>query len=144
MVSAVEKLPEASATADVESADAFRGVEFVAGERKQIDTQCVDVDGDFSGRLDSVGVEINFVFLGDAADFFERLNCAQLVVGLHDGDENGFGANSLADGPGIDLAFLIDWQVSDVCPLLFQGLAGVKDGFVFDSGGDQMGRRMGN
>jgi hypothetical protein len=36
VMSAIEKLAETSSTADVESADAFGGVEFMSGERKQI------------------------------------------------------------------------------------------------------------
>ncbi len=43
-------------------------------------------------------MEINFVFVGDAADFFERLDGAEFVVGVHHGDENGFGADGVADG----------------------------------------------
>jgi hypothetical protein len=36
VMSAIEKLAQASSRANVQSADAFGGVEFVAGERKQI------------------------------------------------------------------------------------------------------------
>ena len=50
----------------------------------------VDVDGNFAGGLHCVGVEIDVGVFGDAADFFERLDGAELVVGVNDGDQNGF------------------------------------------------------
>src|SRR5216684_3947103 len=47
----------------------------------------------FSRRLHGVGVEVNVGLFGDAADFFEWLDGAELVVGVHDGDKNGFRAD---------------------------------------------------
>ena len=139
VMATVKKLADACAAANVESADAFGPVEFVAGEREQIDVQRVHVEGKFSGGLDSVGVEINFVFFGDAADFFERLDGPQLVVGVHHGEKDGFGADRSSDSFGIDAAFAIDAQIGDADPLFFGGLARVQDGFVFDGGGDDVG-----
>ena len=70
-------------------------------------------------------MEVDFVFLADAADFCEWLDRAELVVGLHDGDERGLGADGSADGVGIYEAFSIDGQISDFDTLLFKSLAGV-------------------
>ena len=95
-MAAVEKLAQARAAANVERADALGRVEFVAGEGEQIDLQRVHVERNFPGGLHGVGVEIDVGFGGDAADFFERLDGAELVVGVHDGDENGFGADGVA------------------------------------------------
>ncbi len=43
--------------------------------------------------MHGVGVEIDIGLFRDAADFFERLNGAELVVGVHDGDEVSFRAD---------------------------------------------------
>ena len=59
----------------------------MAGEREQIELACFHIDGNFSGGLHGVGVEVNFGFRGDAADFLERLNGAEFVVGVHHGDQ---------------------------------------------------------
>ena len=63
MMAAIEKLAQASAAADVESADAFGGVELVAGKRKKVDVLSDYIDGDFATGLDGVRVEIDFVFV---------------------------------------------------------------------------------
>ena len=59
----------------------------MAGKRQQIHVERIHVDGNFSGGLHRVRVEINFVLLGDAADFFERLHGTEFIVGVHHGDQ---------------------------------------------------------
>ena len=138
VMAAIEKFAEARAAFDEECANAFGGVELVAGEREQIELQGFDVDGNFSRGLYGVGVEVDVGFGSDAADFGERLDSAEFVVGVHHGDENGFGAKGAAEFVEVDQAFAIDRKVGDGDALLFEGLAGVEDRFVFDGGGDYM------
>ena len=76
-------------------------------------------------------MEIDVGFLGDAPDFFERLNRAELVVGVHDGDKRGFRAQSAAKITEVDQAVSVDAQVGDGGTFFFEGLAGVENGFVF-------------
>ncbi len=54
--------------------------------------------------LNRVGVKINVRLESDAADFRDGLDGAELVVRVHHGDENGFGANRTANVFGIDNA----------------------------------------
>jgi len=42
--------------------------------------------GIFPGGLHGVGMKINGGFLSDAADFFDRLDGTEFIVGMHDGD----------------------------------------------------------
>src|SRR5713101_2669115 len=86
MMAAVEKLAEMGATANVESADALWGVKLVAGNGEKVDAESVHVNGKLSGGLNGVGVEIDIRFFGDVADFLERLDGSELIVGVHDGD----------------------------------------------------------
>jgi len=67
-MSAVEKLPQTSAAADVQGANAFGRINFVAGQGKKIESKRVDVDGDFAGGLHGIGGEIDVGLCGDAAD----------------------------------------------------------------------------
>jgi len=92
-----EKLAEAGAAFDEQSADAFGRVELVAGDRKKIELQGFDVDGNFSSGLHGVGVEVDVGFGGDAPNLGERLDGAEFVVGMHHGNENGFGAKGVAE-----------------------------------------------
>ena len=138
VMSAIEKLAEARAVFDEESANAFGGVELVAGEREQIKLQGFDVEGNFSNGLNSIGVEVDVSFGGNFPDLGERLDGAEFVVRVHHGDENGFGAKGAAEFVEIDEALATDGEISDGDVLLLESLAGVEDGFVFDGGGDYM------
>src|SRR6478672_3016872 len=108
MVAAVEKLAQASAASDVESARSFGCVELVAGDGQKIDVEHVDVEWNFSGRLYGVDVKKDIVLRCDLADLFERLDGAQFVVGVHDGDECGLRSNGIANGFWIYQAVLVD------------------------------------
>ena len=141
MMAAVEKLLDFCAGADVESADAFGAVEFVRGKREQVGVESADVDGNFSCGLDSVGVKWNFVFFRDAANFGERLDDAELVVGVHHGDKRGFGAKRGAETGGINEAFATHGELSNSGSLLFNGLTGVQNRFMFDDGANDVRRK---
>lgn len=68
----VDQIGKRDAFADKQRAHAFRPVEFVRGERKQVDVLLLDVDRQCAGRLYSIGVEQNAVLLADGADFRNR------------------------------------------------------------------------
>ena len=90
VVAAVKQRPQACSAANVKRADALRPVQFVAGKRKQIELELVHINWNFPRGLHGVGVEINVAFFGDPANFLERLNRTELVVGVHDGDKHSF------------------------------------------------------
>ena len=75
----------------VEHADALGAVEFVAGEGQHVDVLLLDVDGQMSRRLHGVGVEQDALLPADRADLRNGLDGADLVVGVHDGDQAGVG-----------------------------------------------------
>ncbi len=92
-MSAVEKLAQTGSATNVQRANALGRIQFMSGEREQVHLERLDVDGNFTCGLHSVGVKVDVGFFGEAADFFERLDRAELIVGVHDGDENGFRAD---------------------------------------------------
>ena len=96
MVTAIEELAHASATLDEEGANALGCVEFVAGEGKQVELEGLYVDRYLSDGLHRVGVEVDVGVRSDAANFRKRLNGAEFVVGVHDGDEDGVWAYGIA------------------------------------------------
>src|SRR5260370_10265260 len=105
VMSAIEKLPQARSTADIQGADSLWRIEFVPGNGEEINSQSVDVDRDFPRGLYGVGVEVDVGFLGDAADFFDRLDGAELVVGVHDGGQKGFRPDGAGQILEINLSF---------------------------------------
>ena len=76
------------AATHVERAYTLRAVHLVRGDRHDVDFQRVDVERNLARRLHRVGVEEDPLFLGDGADFGDRLDDADLVVRRHDRDED--------------------------------------------------------
>jgi len=138
VVATIEKLLQARAAANVERADSFGAVEFVRGSGKKIDAESFYVEGNFSGGLYSVGVEIDVALCGELSNFGERLHGAEFVVGVHDGDERGVRTKGFFDLVDGDDALGIYGEVGDGDAVFFKGLAGVEDGFVFDVGCDDV------
>ncbi len=86
-------------------------------------------------------MEEDVILRGDFADFFQRLNDAELIVGVHDGDQGGLRTNGIADGFGIDEAVFVDGEISHfdgAAGIFFQELTGIENGFVFDLSGDDV------
>src|SRR5262249_55023242 len=135
VVPAVEQLLNASASANVQGADALGAIYFVCGERKEIDAKHIYIDRDFAGGLYCVCVEANISFSGDSPDFSERLNRAELVVGVHDADQNGLRANCGANGGRIHKTTAVHRKIGNGDALLFESLTGVENRFVFDGSG---------
>jgi len=93
---AVQELAQTRAAAHVQGTDALRGIQLVTGDGEEIESHSVDINGNFAGGLNRVGVEVDVGLFGDPADFRERLDGAKLIVGVHDGDENCFRVDSAA------------------------------------------------
>lgn len=122
---------EVDALADVEHADALRGVQLVAGDCVEIDV--LEIDGDFAGGLDAIGMEERAGGVRDFGHRFDVLDGAELVVGVHDGDERGVGADGVPDSSGRDEAVRVGFDDGDV-----EIAAGGEDGGVLNVRGDDV------
>src|SRR5713226_10659250 len=131
---AVQKSAQTGAATDIQGADSLGRIQFVTGNRKQINSQYIHVDRNFARGLHGVGVEVDVGFGSDAADFFERLDGTELIVGVHDGDENCFRPDGAAQLLEVDQSLAIVRQIGDANAFFFESLASVEDGFVFDGG----------
>ena len=133
---------EWGAGADVEGAGAAGAVELVGGEGEEVYAECVDVNAEVGDGLDGVGVDegagvFGADLLGDGGDVVE---CADLVVGVHDGDEDGVWSDGGGDIGGVDAAVGGGGDEGDVGEgVALELLDGVEDGVVFDGGGDEVG-----
>ena len=96
---AVQHRLQCDAVADVQRADAFGGVHLVPGDRQQIDLQLIDLRADLADRLRGVGVQRNLVLVADGGDLPQRLDRADLVVGVHDADQQRIGPDGRAARP---------------------------------------------
>ena len=73
------------------------------------------------------------------ADLGDGLHRADLVVGVHHGDQTGLRGDGLLHLLGGHHAVLMDVQKGDGEALLLQGLQGVENGVVLEGGGDDVG-----
>ncbi len=98
LVAADHERPEGRAAAHEEDADALGGVQLVAGEGEQIDVGQgpPEVEGKLADRLRGVGVEDDrrVGLLGEARQLLDGEDHAGLVVGVHDGREQGVRAGA--------------------------------------------------
>ena len=120
-----------------EDADALRGVHFVAGEGEEVDVAEVggEVEGDFGGGLGGVGVEEDGGVggLDDSGEVGDGEHDAGFVVGVHDGDEEGFAGAQGADEVGAgEVAVGVDGDDGDVIAAALEFAGGFEDGRVFD------------
>jgi len=125
--------------ADVESADAFRTVDFVGAHRQQVDVHRVDVDRQHADALRGVGVEEDLALPSQRADLGDRLHRADLVVDVHDRDQHRVVADRVRHLLRIETAGGVDRQVGHFGePGALQGFAAIEHCLVLGSGGNDV------
>ena len=60
----------------------------MAGNRKEIDSESVYIGVNFADGLCGIGVEEDAMLMGDAGAILDRLDGADLIVGMHDADKH--------------------------------------------------------
>src|SRR5690606_32381257 len=121
--------------ADVQRADTFRAVGLVRREGHQVDLELLQVDLDLAGRLGGIDVEQHTAGAGQLTDGGDVVDGADLVVDVHDRDQDGVVAQRrLEHGRGDD-AVVDVLEVSDIDALALVLASGVQDRLVYDLGG---------
>ena len=128
---AVDQVRQGDPFADIERADALRGVKLVAGKREHVDVFVLDVDRDVADRLHRVGVEQDAVLFADRTDLGDGLDRTDLIVRVHDGHERRLVRDRSFQLFRDDDPVFMHVQISDREALFFQSRAGVEHGVVF-------------
>ena len=134
----VDQVGEQNALAAVQCANALGAVELVGGEAQHIDVLRLHIDGDVTYRLDSVGMEQHALFLTNGADLSDGQHRADLIIGVHAGDQAGILTDSIRNLLGGDVVTLGNIQVSHRKALFFQLLQGVQHRMMLKSGGNDV------
>ena len=95
---------ERRALADVHGADALGRVHLVAADGQHMAANLSDVDRNLASALHRVDMEKDPGLRGNAADLFDRLDDARLVVGQHHADQPRLRANGAENLHGVDQA----------------------------------------
>ena len=138
VVGAVHQFFQLDAGADVQRADALGSVELVAGHGEKIDAEVVRLHRDLADGLGAVAMHQHAVAVGDAGDLRDGLDCADLVVGVHDGDEDGLGGDGLLNLLRVDHAMFVDGEVGGADAVRLQVAAHLGHGRMFDRRGDDV------
>src|SRR5208283_876229 len=88
--------------------------------------------------LYGVGVEEHALLVTDLSDFADGLQHANLIVGGHNGDENGLVVDGALQVFEVDEAVCLYGQIGDAIAVLLEALAGVKYRLVFRNLGDDV------
>ena len=80
---------------DIQPADPLGAIHLVGRETEQVDAQLLDVDGELADRLGGVAVQQHAALFTQPADLGQRLDCADLVVGQHHGNDDRIVAQGL-------------------------------------------------
>ena len=105
---------------------------------QHVDVHLIHADGHLAECLDPVRMEQDAVLMGDLPNLFHRLNGADLIIRKHNGDQDCI----LPDGGPkllqINESRFVHIQIRHLVAPLFQILAGMQDGVVLDTAGNDV------
>src|SRR5581483_2953615 len=97
-----------------------------------------DIDWQRASGLNRVNMEGDLTSPTDPPNLFNRLDGANLVIGVHDRGERGLIGDSLFQFTRVNASILVNRQVGHSKAETLQVLAGVEDGMMLDRRGDDV------
>ena len=110
----------------------------MAGEAQHVDVLFLDINVQMTGGLNGIGVERNAGGLTDSADFRDRQNRANLVVGEHGGYQTGVRADGILYLLCSHIMVFLHIQQGDLKALFFQLVQSVEYSVVLKSSGNDV------
>ena len=126
------------ALADVKRADPLGRVDFMARKGKHVNVLLLDIDRHIADGLHRIGVEQNAFIAADFPDFRNRLDGADFVVRVHDGDQRRIRPNGLFNLLRRNQTHAVDREIGHLKAVFFQVFAGVKHCVMLKVAGDDM------
>src|SRR5262249_51223846 len=118
--------------ADIKRADALGRIELVAGDGQQIDAELIHVDWNLANRLRRVGVDERADGAGGTGNPCDRLQGADLVLGMDDRHKGGVAIDGVDAAARIDASVRVRADAADSVPGAFQQFAALVRGGMFD------------
>ena len=107
-------------------------------ESHDINTVFVYIHRNLSNGLYRIREEQNAVLLGKGTDLFYGLDHADLVIGIHDRDQNGSWLNGRFQFFQVDQSIGFHFQVGNFSALALNMFTGIQYSFVFCGTGNDM------
>ena len=92
----MDKGPDLYAGADIKESDSLRSVYLMGAGAHHVNMIFVHINGHMAVCLHRICVEGDPVLLCDFTDFPDRLDDTDLVIGKHDGNQNGIRTNGIS------------------------------------------------
>ena len=124
--------------AHIQSPDALRTVHLVPRDRSQVDVLLDHIHRNFADRLSRIGVENHAPLVTQLADFSDWLQHANLVIRIHNRDQDGLVIHGALQVVQIDQAVFLHRHVGHAIAIFFQALAGVEHGLVLGDRSDDV------
>ena len=132
LAAAVDEVVDFGTFPDIEGADTLGAVELVGREGEEIDVLGFHVHRDVPDYLHSISMERDFVLPCNRTQFRDRLDGTDLVVGVHDADQDRLVCDRPFEFRGVHKTVLVDREICDGESFLLQVLAGMKNRMVLD------------
>ena len=104
----------------------------MAAGTEHINVTVIYIDRKLSESLHCIGMEQDAMLFCDLTDLFDGLNGSDLIVGKHDGNQDGIRTDSLLQLVQFYNTVLIYIQIGDLKTAFLQILAGMKDRVMLD------------
>mmetsp|Transcript_928 Transcript_928/g.1829 ORF Transcript_928/g.1829 Transcript_928/m.1829 type:complete len:438 (+) Transcript_928:3313-4626(+) len=128
----------ARASADVKGTNTLGTVNFMSGNRHQIDLHIIHIQLHFAKHLCTVRMKEHLIGTANLANILERLNDTNLVVDTHNGNDRSIVTNGALHHVGIYKTIRAHGQVGDVKAFVFQHTARIKHALVFSLRGNDV------
>ncbi len=110
------------------------------GERGHVDAEGSDVEGELAHGLRRIGVEEHAVLAAHGGNGGDVLDGSDLVVAVHDGNEDRVGCQGPCDRGRVHAAFGVDLEARDAETVRRERTTGIEHGLVLGRGGDDVAR----
>ena len=115
-----------------QSADAFRRIAFMTGNRHHIYRCVIDSNGNLTDRLCGVRMEQNTMFATDARDLVDGLKRSDFVVGVHNAYQSRVVSDCLGDVDRVDNTVNVTGDNRHGVPEVGQMSGGFTNSGVFE------------
>ena len=140
LAAAVDQGADLHPLVDVEKTHALGTVNLVGADGEQVDHGLFGADHELSVGLDGVHVKQGGGVLpaDQGADVLHRLHCADLIVHVHDGDQDGVRPDGLLQLLKGNVAVAVHGQVGHLKSLFLQKCQRIVHAGVLDPGADDV------
>ena len=125
-------------TANVQRANAFRTIDFMAGEGHQVHLQLAQIDRQLAHALGGVYVVNDTAGATHLADGSDILHHADFVIHMHDGNQDGVVTHRRFQLFEIDNPVALRRQVGHLEAFTLQLTAGIQNRFMLGFAGDDV------